>query len=524
MWKGTKFLCLCSAWILFMTLSSERSLGKSEIPAGEETRIPVRVFRDGKAVQGLENLSFSVLIDGMERKVTGIKPLSFKLEKGPETESRMARTVALVLNIATSQEILNPIVEKFLENCLGESDRIMVVTNHFMIPLRHTGDKGELSARIGNLIETELDWQSKRLYTMKTEMDRFIRRFRQAVNEIDGQIGETTSFFEMEFPRFMEIYIQFIQDYRGRFLQVTPDSLKYMEKILEKQDGTCWVVTFFQRGGLPQIKSSAQFMKTIQNTMRNYMGGDSEMRGMSIWDRMMDLQEKTGQMQDQLNDASAFQLNTGKAVWHLFFFPATFHESFLQDEFEWKAVKLQAELALAAASRKTGGILVDKSDAVAFIQQISTRMEPYYELSLEPGGKKIQPDSSVQIIIKDGNPAACETVRLAMDSRTGTGKAVKEVRVKDIGFEKKIFSFSIENFQSLSANGETKGRIEVRLQIVNEKLEAVLNNRNEFTVHKEGEAIQIRFPKLKKGKYDVILTVTDLGNQTSDMIVYPVQI
>lgn len=531
MWKGIKFSFTWMTLILFVAIPSESLSSASEAAAEEDLRIAIQVFREGKMVQGLENLPFRVTINGEEQYVTGINAFSTRLNGDSSVEPRLMRTVVLILNVAPSQEPLISTLESFFKKCLYESDSILVFTNHFALPLRYIGDKEEVLKRIGQLVSIELDWQSRKLNSMKMEMNRFLQRFRRALGQLDsgesgagGQVGETSSFFEMELPRFKEIYNSFINDYREHFMQIPSNSLKRLEWFIENYRGDCKVVAFFQKGGLPRIKSSAHFMKAFENTMRLYRSNDSEMQGMSMWDRMMEVQEKTSQMQAQLNDSGDFRLNPGKAIFHSLFYPPTYHESFLKDEFEWKAVKLQAEIALTDASRKSGGVLLDNGDSGSFIEQISTLDEPYYELSLEPGGKEINRNSSIQIVIDDGNPAPCKIVWLNGVVGAAAYDPTLEIRIKNPAYEKKVFSFSVKNFMPDPVNGGTKGRIEVRIQIVNENLESVLNNKNEFTVDKKDEPIQIHFPKMKKGNYDVILTVTDLVGQTSDMILYSVKI
>jgi len=489
----------------------------------QEKQIHIRVCRDGAPVAGLQAADFQLTQGTQTLPVTAVEPVVSRLQ---QPEPLKPRSIALVLNVSRSQVDLLAPLQSFIRDTLKPNDRLLVVTNHFVVPEHLLVDPDAEIGRIGRLIETEQKWQELRMNVMKMEMERFSMRMRRglstlyATDEYTSPIsGESVELFQVEFPRFMEAYKQFILEYRQQYIQIQPQNLVQLNQFLERQGGGAWVVSLFQHTALPQIKESSQFVSIVHGALAggSLSSADDTMSNFTIWDRMQDLQKKLGDMELEVQKRTDLALSPNRALFHTLRLTGSYGTSSAGGEFEWRPVSLSAENALVESTRASGGILTDMQKVDAFLQQVASREEVGYRITCQPVPGSIDP---ISIRVSGSDQVTRFTPNPAKDDRNET----ISISVNQVKVEKQILTFSIA--VTTPDRQPVSGTIPVTIQltIVDQNLKPVLSTQKEFPITADAKPIEIQLPKLKRGKYDLVLTATSAQYNCGDLIIESLEI
>jgi hypothetical protein len=92
---------------------------------------------------------------------------------------------------------------------------------------------------------------------------------------------------------------------------------------------------------------------------------------------------------------------------------------------------------------------------------------------------------------------------------------IPDIYIKSMTFEKNALSFIIENYLQKEQNKINTGHIQVKIQIQDPHNQTCYDKVKIITTQKDSFSISIKFPWMKKGRYDIILQVTDMLSRKS---------
>ena len=523
--------------ILVMTISSflcfgERKSSKRLLEEVEVTNalISVRVYKKGKPVEGLEKKNFRLIENGKEIKINTcyMEKKILKLKSGIknfDAETGISpRLFVLIFNISDDRLDIDSGVDLFFDKILRPNDRLIVRTNNFFLKDRRVLDPQAEKKKIKKFLRLEMKWARLTMSSMKNTLNLFISELvgfkgMKSVRSGGGGAGgekDPDGMEEKAIRSFILNYRALIMEFKKTMIQIPLNEYIQLAAYLEKQNLEKWVLNYHQIPRFPQPNHDTDLGERIHN-QRYYLDLISEINTpVSL----------------PLNNIGKLFINTG----------ATFHtilmkyqgESFYDMGGYLADVPLvnTAEGVLRKISRLTGGKVLRTNRIEDLFDKVSNKEDIYYVLAYKTrplSWKKkrkvtVLVDNKNYDVVYDNQKRSRYFRKIENKIATRMKKQRPQIRINQVEDAKGILRILVSDYQLSSTTYPAIGKVQVRLQILDENSTVVMDKQKTNETVKKRLLFNIKLSELKKGQYDVVVMVHDLLTGKQDLTIQEVLI
>ena len=190
-------------------------------------------------------------------------------------------------------------------------------------------------------------------------------------------------------------------------------------------------------------------------------------------------------------------------------------------------------------SRKTGGLVSPANEIDSFYQRLLSSEDLHYVLTYVPGKKEKQ--QKIKVIVKNRD---CQ-VYYDNQKRGGYYRRILEkirisipqIKIHQVAYENQVLSFIVSNFKiSTSSSDDARTasemiKLPVRIQVFNQNSQSLFDGVQMFELNgadmqgKEAKVrLQVDFPRLAPGDYNVFIWVGDLLTGKRDLAIKSITI
>jgi hypothetical protein len=470
--------------------------------------VPVRVFHKGKPVPGLEKKNFQLFENGKLQEINTfqvftrkIKRDSSKLVKLPGKKAP-SRFFVLVFNVFDYNNDVDKAINKFFKNVYRETDKVVIVTPERTFNISNSREMLASMPVLTNMLK---------LYSKsaKNELNRIFKLLEDEVNR----------FFEVYFVdqasrTFLSNYQRLWKEFSRKYLIPDVNKFYWFADVLKRVNMEKWVIVFQQREVFPQFKARSRIKKRIQDWIDGHpMKPTTPLLEQLLYKMDYIFKVSENFPLEKIQEAF-FRAN---ATFHVLLFRSS--KSDISQDFEYKEAVSDYENSFRSISRATGGDVILTNKLVESLDQVSRRQDVYYILSYAP--KEIDhKNRKIKVKVSDENGTRKLNVfyikNLQLNPEVAQEDEGKKVDVANFSFKQRLLTFSLVNYLQGKIKEKTIGVVEVRVMLMDSKTETVVFDQAKILEAKEAQTtIRIPFNALKKGKYHLILDLTDkLSNQS----------
>jgi hypothetical protein len=481
--------------------------------------VPVRVFYKKKPVKGLKKSDFKLLVNGKERQINGFYEERRKLDSGAAkaADSVEPRLFVLIFNIGTSNYFLQREIKTFFRQVIRRGDRLMVLTNTVYLKDR--------------LVEDPL----KEMDTVVKVLNLETRRISRVLSTIEFNLRYLASTFKFEFKlsegrrrmgsdpikairRFLRDYLEYFKQTRSLFLD--PNEKQYLEvaEYLQRQTLKKWVLHFYQLPLYPQLKEG---IKSIKEKIDEIARVDK-----TIMHTLLELNAQMNQPDSaHVRNVGDLFLNTG-ATFHTLLLPGI--EPKNMEDFEYRPITVDSEHISRRITKLTHGSLVFSNKMDKFIKKITAREDVLYMLTYVPekssGKKKDRQKVDVTLpgkkyrkykIIHDDKQRPAYFRQILKKTR----EEIPWIRIRKLDVAGGKIEVLLSGIRLLTAgdSSDKLGKIHLDVKILDSAGLVVSSARKAFTSKASEIPLNLRLPSIKKGDYQFLLAVEDIGSGRNDL-------
>lgn len=481
--------------------------------------VPVRVFYKGKPVANLKKSDFQLFIDGKKTEIHGFYESRKKIDPAASTEPRL---FVLMFNVCDYHMEMERVLERFFHLVLRPHDRLMVITNHFFIDDTIIVNPREEKEKLKKILQLEKGRAELKLKKLETEFRSLIRSYKYRTERYDN-------LKEVNAQDFINNYLQMVREFKNIYLNLATDKYIRLAHYLNAQKVERWVLGFYQIGWFYKPKYGSDFFKSILGEDQNSYQFLDSFESLRIYDRIQEVLDAN----DSLPQDNLFKLfvNTG----------ATFHTLLLQhkenipNEFarDLTSVPVISDSynLLKNLSIKTGGRVSRPNDIDFFYQRILAAEDIHYVLTYVPPASTRKKEKKKKINVTVNS----KKYQVYYDDQKRGGyyqRIMKKIRVKipqikidTVTFKDQVLSFVVSDFKIPEANDDSMVsdspkstvflKLPVRIQVFNRKSESLFDGVQMFELTetdamKKRVKLQVAFPKIPPGVYDLFVWVGDL--------------
>lgn len=516
-------LIICS--FSFQSQSQQDEITTTETVSVVNVEVPVRVFFKGKIVDHLKKSDFILYEGGETQDINGfyIKRKKINIQDSPASTEKLeikpkSRYIVLVFRITKFNKQLEKGLDYLFNNLLTENDQLMVFINDKSIFFKTLSNKHSAREILSKNLKEESKKSRFRLlkYLKKVEDELNLSRIQSMMQKADYHLPD-------EIVRFLQKYLLIWDDYSRNYLTPNLDSYYYFSRHLEKIKKEKWVLNFYQIEMFPKLSITGEFLDTLRNivgSLQSSFRPEDNVKAKTIQALLRDID-------NALHTTKDFP---GDEISKLFYkVDATFHSilifinhDLLHHDLQYIRISTEIESSLREITKRTGGSLQATGNIEKAIGNIEEQEDVYYMLTYSP--RNPQKVGKVKVEVKEKNYRIIYDDQMRADYISSYLKRknleTPDIYIKSIKFEQNALSFIVKNYQQKEQNKKITGHVRVEIRIQNPQNEICYNKANTISTLKDSISISVDFPWMKKGKYDIILQVTDMlsGKSASDFL------
>jgi hypothetical protein len=478
--------------------------------------LPVRVFYKGEPVKGLKKQDFRVEVNGKAVPINAFFEKSKKIavtEVEAKKPAFAPRLFVLVFTVSDYNINLKQYVDTLFQKIIRPNDRLIVVSNHYFLNDRTVTDVKKEKEIIKKILEHEsrlLRWDLRRIETE-------LKSIAQDTMNRGGSPQSITKEFQI---RYLNIY----DDYKSRYNNLKKVQSLNMAEYLKKQDLKKWVIHFHQLGMFPQLKPSWDIQGQSGLSLRALFEGWAEN---SPWVRaeLTELNAKVRTADNHMvSEISKYFLNS-RVTFHTLLMKGI--NTIFLDHFVYKPVATNSESIMRKITSLTGGEVAAGTNVEAFIEKISQKEDVYYVLSYIPLKTRKQQKVKVTLNVDKAYRIVYDNQERPRYMKKMIKKATQpnpQIQIKNLSYENGILALHLTSIKMGDSDTRKRGKIYLRIKIVNDKSEVQTQVEKTFLCKKENFVLRVKPPKLKKGNYDIVAEVSDLLTGKNDMTIKDITI
>ena len=495
--------------------------------------VPVRVFYMGKAVDHLTGKDFKLFEDKKLQTITGCFPTRKKIEvqntglteENRESEFLPPRFFVLVFRLSDYTSDIKQGVDYLFKHIVKDNDQLLVFVNDRTLFFNQSSREENRKDLLDQALKKESVKANQRLisYFRKIQRELYIAKSEITMKEESEQNVHIDT-RPAQLVSFLKNYLSTWQEYKKRYLLPDIDKYYNLADYLAKIHMEKWIINFYQTEMFPKIKYTGELRRQIDRTINELLASNSEE---IVYSRMLLSLLKDIDM--ELNAAADFDADEISKLFYKV--NATCHSVFCRSrkeaasqDLEFREISTDIENSLREITAKTGGSLIASNDLKSALHSISERDDIYYMLTYAPenpekiGKIKVVVNNKKYKVIYDNNMRADYIKEYLAKKSAG----LPEIHIDSISFHEKKLSIAIGQFLRQETGSGERGKISVRVRIKDEEDKIVFNKSKCLIPDQDITTISINFDWLKKGKYNVLVNVTDiLTGKTTENFLQP---
>ena len=489
--------------------------------------VPVRVFSGGKPVPGLKKSDFQLLVNGKETEIRGFYQSRKKIHPAAAAEPRL---FVLMFNICDYQLEIEGVLDRFFHLVLRPHDRLILVTNHFFIDDTIILNPQEEKEKLEKILQLEKGRTEQELKKLELELKSMVRTYKYRVTQHE-------EFKEVDTQDFINNYMHLVRQFRSLYLDLSTEKYIRLARYLNAQTVERWVLTFYQIGWFYKPKFGSGLFKSILGVDENSPDLFRSLESLRTYDRIQEIFEAD----DSLPQDDLFKLFAGTgAAFHTLPLEhiGTMPNEFAQD-MNYVPVVSDTYKLLKKLSLKTGGLVSPANEIDAFYQRLLSSEDLHYVLTYVPEKKEKQ--QKIKVIVKNRD---CQ---FYYDNQKRGGYyrrilekiriSIPQIKIHQVAYENQVLSFIVSNFKiSTSSSDDARTasemiKLPVRIQVFNQNSQSLFDGVQMFELNgadmqgKEAKVrLQVDFPRLAPGDYNVFIWVGDLLTGKRDLAIKSITI
>ena len=517
--------------VLVVGFPFHSSAQEDEVTTTESVRVvnvevPVRVFLKGSPVDGLTRSNFEVFEDGRPQEINGffIRKKKINETKVPtnvieQRTTMKSRYFVLVFKIIDYNKQLHKGLEYLFKNVFQESDQCLVFINDKSIFFKNLTQREHVKAVMHRFLREESKKARQRMqnYLTKVEDEVKMLRFRFVLVPFTGE-------YIVEVWRFLKRYLVIWNEYSNIYLKPDLDNYFYFSRHLEKIKKEKWVINFYQIEKFPKLKQTGSMMEIIRTMLSSFqMSDDAEYstmaKALSKLLRNIDI-EMHATRDFPADDISKLFMKVD-ATFHSILIPV--NRQLFSEDLEYREVSSELESSLREITKRTGGSLLRTGDLESALGTIREKEDITYMLTYSPD----DPDKVGRIRVKVDN----KKFRILYDDKMRADYIreylkkkkleVPDIRILNTNFRNKVLTVDVEDFLISNQDNHTqKGKIFFEIEILDSGNKTLYDQKKTIIAERDHISIAVDFPWMRKGRYNLIVQVTDIqtGKTSSDFL------
>jgi hypothetical protein len=294
---------------------------------------------------------------------------------------------------------------------------------------------------------------------------------------------------------------------------------------LEKIKKEKWVVNFYQIEKFPKLKQTGPIMETIRGMLSNFQAMDDAeystmIKALSRLLRHIDIEMHA--TRNFPSDEISKLFMKVDATFHSILIPVN-KQVFFEDV-EYKEVASEIESSLREITKSTGGSLQRTGNLESALGKIEEKEDITYMLTYSPDN----PDKVGKIRVKVDN----KKFRILYDDQMRVDYIrdylkkkkleIPDIRIQNTKFNNKVLTIDVKDFMMSGQNKHhtRKGEIFFEIEILDSSNKTLYDKKRTMIADKDQVSISVDLPWMKKGRYNLIVQVTDIqtGKTSSDFL------
>ncbi|MCP5103493.1 MAG: hypothetical protein GY950_08950 [bacterium] len=476
--------------------------------------LPVRVFFKGKPVTGLTKSDFTLSVNGKKRDIHGFYEFKKKMA-APGTpalqkhESPSSRLFLLMFNICEDDPEALESLDIFFDKIFRADDRLMVITNRFFFDDRVISNPLGERDKLQKVLLSEMENVREKTNSFKRRMESMLRSFKSRLKY--SKLRDLTS------NEFINNYRQLVWQFKSLYLRM--DDARYLQlaQYLKAQRGEKWVLSFYQVGRFFQPKWNSEFRKLLL--------GDDFMSASQRYDELEEVMEVEDPILD--DDLSRVFADTGAAFHTILMADRGSMRNDLAADLSYKPIISGTYRLLEKIAKKTGGTFMSTNNIPEFYREIAAGHDICYMLTYVPDKADNRKKRKVTVTVKnkkytvyyDNGKRGAHFRKLVKKKQPET----PQIRIGNVSFDAvggHVLTFIVSGFKIDEKTPVTT--LPVRIQVFNRQGGSLFDGVENFTVKDlpvNKVKLQVSFPELPAGFYDIFIWVADPLTGKSDVTV-----
>ncbi len=490
--------------------------------------VPVKVFYKGKPVDNLTKNNFRIFENGKQYDINGFyikkKGLVRKniSEDVIETKGLMSsRYFVLVFKISDYNKKLHEGVEYLFRNVFRESDQCLVFINDRSIFFKSLNHKEHIQTVLTRVIREESNKARQNIQSYITKVEAEVSEFNNLMAIVaTGSFGENGT----TVLRFLNKYRRVWREYNKIFLKPNLDSYYYFSQHLEKIRKEKWVINFYQIEKFPLMKMTGRLMdliKTIIANNENHADAEMSTMGRALSRKLREIDIDLHATRDFPAEEISKLFIKVDTTFHSILIPNS--RQFMSEDLELGEVSSEIESSLREITKKTGGSFKRTGNLKSALGDIRKREEITYMLTYSPdnpdkiGKIRVNVDNKKYRVLYDDQMRA----DYIKDYLKKKKLEIPDIRILNTEFKNKALTIDIKDFMMLKKeNIPPQGKIFIEIEILDSENNVLYDKKKTISADKDQISISIDFPWIQKGRYNLIVQVTDIqtGKSSSDFL------
>jgi len=481
--------------------------------------VPVRVFYKGEPVKGLKKDDFKIHIKGKDIPVHGFFEKTKKITveqpiNRDQVKTREPRLFVLIFSINSYNINLKWNVDTLFQKIIRPNDRLIVVSNNYFLRDRVVKDLEKEKEKLTKILEVEVKRVRQDLQRIEFDLKTLVE---DTVTMAAGGMPVTVV------KDFCSRYLNIFSDYRARYANLKKTQSLEMANYLEKQDIKKWVIYFHQIGMFPQLKPEydgrgGPLPQIFADWSRSYPWVRAELSRLQS-----ELVSADGHM---VKEISEYFLNT----------EVTFHTLLMKgintvflDYLDYKPIATNFESFMRKITDLTGGETVSSTNIEKFVNKIVEKEDIYYVLTYAPPAKSLKEKAKIKVTVND------QRYKVVYDNQQRPGYIKKmlkkidreenpQIRINHLSYKNRVLAVSISGIKIGIIDDEKRGKIYLKIKILNDQSEVLSKIEKAFLCKKEKFVLRVKPPPVSKGNHDIVVEVDDLLTGKNDVAIKEVKI
>lgn len=470
--------------------------------------VPVRVVYRGKLLSGLKKGDFKIYENGKIQQIHGFNEYRRKINvKETEFDIRLEKVIyqprlfVLVFNLTDYFLKMDKGIDYLFEKVFRKQDRIMVLANYTFIPEKTITDLQTDKNQLKSIIKKECKTARVQVLKVFRDMDNQLQLLKNELNY--GFISRTAV---QVIVSFLDKYLMYFRIYKKSYLIPDLDKYYHFARYLEKVKIEKWVINFYQLERFPKLRSEGPLWKKIEQQLGWNADGKRRLKDLL---RRIDIELKVS-TDFPVDQITKLFLKVNTTFHSIFMKPVNIDSS---EDYEYNEINTDIENSLREITKITGGALILSNNLEKSLEKITEKEDIFYLLTYEPSDKQ-KKNRKIKVKMK-GKPYKIiydKTVYADFfkDYLDRKEKAIPEIRIENLHYNNRIFSFNVTDFKTQNMGKENQGKVDVQIKIIDMTNTVVFNKSTVLLLKKVDNKLSIRLDELQPGDYYILVDVKDM--------------